>query len=83
MVRIYLVLQPLSLSPMSPVASPSKDKYGDRFIPSRAGASWHINFNIPKVSILELKQADQHKIHVCLKMKNQNNKSMLTYIRYI
>lgn len=41
---------PLSLSPMSPVASPSKDKYGDRFIPSRAGASWHINFNIPKSS---------------------------------
>ena len=40
---------------MSPVASPSKDKYGDRFIPSRAGASWHINFNIPKVRIVKKK----------------------------
>lgn len=48
------LLQPLSLSPRlspsSPIASPSKDKYGDRFIPSRAGASWQINFNISKVS---------------------------------
>ncbi|KAL5017205.1 hypothetical protein ScPMuIL_006794 [Solemya velum] len=34
---------PLSLSP-SPVASPNK--YGDRFIPSRAGASLQINFNM-------------------------------------
>ncbi|XP_022316457.1 fizzy-related protein homolog [Crassostrea virginica] len=45
---------PLSLSPRmspsSPIASPSKDKYGDRFIPSRAGASWQINFNISKGS---------------------------------
>lgn len=38
------------LSPSSPIASPSKDKYGDRFIPSRAGASWQINFNISKGS---------------------------------
>ncbi|XP_046328879.1 fizzy-related protein homolog [Haliotis cracherodii] len=40
-------LSPFS-SPVStsPVASPSKEKYGDRFIPSRAGASWHINFNV-------------------------------------
>ncbi|XP_048760306.1 fizzy-related protein homolog isoform X1 [Ostrea edulis] len=38
------------LSPASPIASPSKDKYGDRFIPSRAGASWQINFNISKGS---------------------------------
>ncbi|XP_013409455.1 fizzy-related protein homolog isoform X2 [Lingula anatina] len=36
-------------SPMqSPVASPVKDKYGDRFIPSRAGANWHISFNMPQ-----------------------------------
>ncbi|KAJ8311044.1 hypothetical protein KUTeg_011402 [Tegillarca granosa] len=42
---------PLSLSPvLSPSASPSKNKYGDRFIPSRAGASWHINFNMSKGS---------------------------------
>lgn len=38
------------MSPSSPIASPSKDKYGDRFIPSRAGASWQINFNISKGS---------------------------------
>lgn len=31
---------------LSPMTSPSKDKYGDRFIPSRAGANWHINFNM-------------------------------------
>lgn len=35
----------------SPVSSPSpgagsKDKYGDRFIPRRSGACWHINFNM-------------------------------------
>lgn len=29
----------------SPLSSPQKDKYGDRFIPSRAGAVWNINFN--------------------------------------
>ena len=36
------VFQPIAGSPIS---SPQKDKYGDRFIPSRAGAVWHINFN--------------------------------------
>ncbi|CAG0889025.1 unnamed protein product [Darwinula stevensoni] len=30
----------------SPLASPSKDKYGDRFIPVRANARWHIDFNL-------------------------------------
>ena len=30
----------------SPISSPQKDKYGDRFIPSRSGAVWHINFNL-------------------------------------
>lgn len=42
--------QPLTLSPGSPLSSPSKDKYGDRFIPARAGAAWHINFNLNPVS---------------------------------
>lgn len=39
-------------SPMqtSPAASPSKDKYGDRFIPSRAGANWQISFNLQQDS---------------------------------
>lgn len=46
---------------MSPVASPSKDKYGDRFIPSRAGASWHINFNIPKVRIVKIFKFNNYK----------------------
>ena len=43
---LVLLLQPLS----SPVSSPQKDKYSDRFIPSRAGAQWHINFNLTPVS---------------------------------
>lgn len=30
----------------SPLASPQKEKYGDRFIPSRAGNSWQVNFNM-------------------------------------
>ncbi|XP_037078029.1 fizzy-related protein homolog [Pollicipes pollicipes] len=29
----------------SPTSSPHKERYGDRFIPARAGARWHINFN--------------------------------------
>lgn len=34
-------------SPMgSPLTSPQKDKCGDRFIPARSGAMWHINFNL-------------------------------------
>merc|ERR1711936_1279746 len=31
---------------MTPVSSPQKDKYGDRFIPSRAGNNWAVNFNM-------------------------------------
>jgi len=31
---------------MTPVNSPQKDKYGDRFIPSRAGNNWAVNFNM-------------------------------------
>jgi len=30
----------------SPLASPQKEKYGDRFIPSRAGNNWQVNFNM-------------------------------------
>lgn len=30
----------------SPVSSPSRDKYGDRFIPSRTSPAWHLNFNL-------------------------------------
>jgi len=29
----------------SPVASPNKDRYGDRFIPSRSGNTWETNFS--------------------------------------
>lgn len=32
------------------MSSPQKDRYGDRFIPSRSGAVWHINFNSPPES---------------------------------
>ena len=49
---LYFALQPLSLSPGSPLSSPSKDKYGDRFIPARAGAAWHINFNLNTVGLI-------------------------------
>jgi len=32
--------------PITPINSPNKEKYGDRFIPSRAGNNWNINFNM-------------------------------------
>merc|ERR1719430_2174627 len=31
---------------LTPVNSPQKEKYGDRFIPSRAGNNWQVNFNM-------------------------------------
>jgi len=31
---------------ITPVNSPQKDKYGDRFIPSRVGNNWQVNFNL-------------------------------------
>jgi len=31
---------------ITPVNSPQKDKYGDRFIPARAGNNWNVNFNL-------------------------------------
>lgn len=49
---LSLILQPLPGS--SPAASPSKEKYGDRFIPSRAGSNWHVNFNMIQVRVLSL-----------------------------
>ncbi|CAM1321617.1 FZR1 (predicted) [Pycnogonum litorale] len=30
----------------SPINSPNKEKYGDRFIPSRAGSNWQISYNM-------------------------------------
>ena len=36
---------------ITPVNSPQKDKYGDRFIPSRAGNNWQVNFNLIQVSL--------------------------------
>ena len=35
---------------ITPVNSPQKDKYGDRFIPSRVGNNWQVNFNLIQVS---------------------------------
>ena len=35
---------------ITPVNSPQKEKYGDRFIPSRAGNNWQVNFNMIQVS---------------------------------
>ena len=34
---------------ITPVNSPQKDKYGDRFIPARAGNNWNVNFNLIQV----------------------------------
>ncbi|KAK3592146.1 hypothetical protein CHS0354_019436 [Potamilus streckersoni] len=66
---------PLTLSPGSPLASPSKDKYSDRFIPSRAGASWHINFNLspesPSQSPVQTRKAKE--------ATNDNGKDGLAY----
>jgi len=31
---------------LTPVNSPQKDKYGDRFIPSRAGNTWDVSYNL-------------------------------------
>ena len=36
---------------ITPVNSPQKEKYGDRFIPSRAGNNWQVNFNMIQVSL--------------------------------
>jgi hypothetical protein len=33
----------------TPTASPQKEKYGDRFIPSRAGTNWQTNVNMIQV----------------------------------
>ncbi|EDO45134.1 predicted protein [Nematostella vectensis] len=42
-IRYFMHLNsPLSCSP---VASPSKERYSDRFIPSRLGAAWKSNYN--------------------------------------
>jgi len=30
----------------SPLSSPQKERYGDRFIPSRTGNNWQVNFNM-------------------------------------
>ena len=37
---------------ITPVSSPQKERYGDRFIPSRAGNNWQVNFNMIQVSVL-------------------------------
>ena len=36
---------------ITPMSSPQKERYGDRFIPSRAGNSWQVNFNMIQVSV--------------------------------
>ncbi|KAK6179711.1 fizzy-related protein homolog [Patella vulgata] len=59
----------------SPAASPSKDKYGDRFIPSRAGACWHINFNM----IPDGKTPSPSTPRKPKEPQNDNNKDGLAY----
>jgi len=36
----------MSRKQLTPINSPQKEKYGDRFIPSRAGNNWQISFNL-------------------------------------
>ena len=51
---LYSNLQPSlrrKLFRSSPLSSPSKERYGDRFIPVRAGNNWETNFSSIPVSI--------------------------------
>lgn len=57
-----------SLTPTSsPLSSPSK--HGDRFIPSRAGANWSVNFHRINVS---LPQQQIHQALFCLSYQKNN-----------
>ena len=51
----FLSFQPrMPRRQITPVNSPQKEKYGDRFIPSRAGNNWQVNFNMIQVSYVLL-----------------------------
>lgn len=39
-------VRPFSSPHLSPVSSPNREKYGDRFIPSRTSPAWQLNFNL-------------------------------------
>jgi hypothetical protein len=39
---------------LTPVNSPQKERYGDRFIPSRAGNNWQTNFSLIQVRALKV-----------------------------
>lgn len=67
--------------PASPVGfSPSKDRYSDRFIPSRAGARWHINFNmISENSVSKNKTKKSPAANRKTKDANENGKDNLMY----
>lgn len=54
----------MSRKPITPVNSPQKDKYGDRFIPSRAGNNWQVNFNLIQVRD-SLKQEEAEDAEQC------------------
>ncbi|XP_074640552.1 fizzy-related protein homolog [Tubulanus polymorphus] len=65
-------------SPMqvSPASSPGKDKYGDRFIPSRAGANWKIHFNMPQDNVNSLSPTMTRKAK---DINTDSNKDGLAY----
>jgi len=59
----------------SPISSPSKDRYGDRFIPSRAGAKWRINFNL----VEENKPQSPTQARKARDISSDNNKDSVAY----
>nr|ACO51957.1 Fizzy-related protein homolog [Aquarana catesbeiana] len=63
----------------SPMSSPSK--HGDRFIPSRAGANWSINFHRINVSDLTLRYMYTQSLtfYKCFNILKQN---FTTYEHY-
>lgn len=56
----------------SPLSSPSKERYGDRFIPTRSGNNWETNFS----SIPVYKSIDAPDLAIC----NQNGISYFGYL---
>lgn len=67
-----------SLTPTSsPLSSPSK--HGDRFIPSRAGANWSVNFHRINVS---LPQQQIHQALFCLSYQKNSALKMKVFVLF-
>lgn len=74
----------LTPTPESPLSSPSK--HGDRFIPSRAGANWSINFhriNVGEIFLINTSNGATNlnqrnvkgQVHISLLYLQENEKS--------